>query len=202
MAPHNTTVRRTPSWKVRPVTLSSPATETNEPIYLDGGSDCNAARRCIGGTGAADDDAALVQRYAADSIVLDELIIGFPLNAADRRYVLKDAARNVRSSPDFAVRADAYARETLADAKCYPARVGGLRESLRFLAATQPAENRQNQASCPLAASKRRINSSNFTTEHSALKGLRTVASPRSTRSSAQPPFWAATSLCHDGCCQ
>jgi hypothetical protein len=94
-----------------------------------------------GSAGAADDDATLVQRYAADSIVLDELIIGYPLNAADRRYVVKDAARNVRSSRDFAVRADAYARETLADAKRYPGRVGGMRESLRFLAATEPADN-------------------------------------------------------------
>ncbi len=98
-----------------------------------------------GSAGASGDDATLVQRYAADSIVLDELIIGYPLNAADRRYVLRDAARNVRSSRDFAVRADAYARETLADAKRDPARVGGLRESLRFLAATQPAENRWGQ---------------------------------------------------------
>ena len=98
-----------------------------------------------GSAGGADDDATLVQRYAADSIVLDELIIGYPLNAADRRYVLKDAAANVRSSRDNAVRAEAYVRETLADAKRDPARVGGLRESLRFLAATQPAENRWGQ---------------------------------------------------------
>ena len=98
-----------------------------------------------GSAGASGDDATLVQRYAADSIVLDELIIGHPLNAADRRYVLKDAAANVRSSRDNAVRAEAYVRETLADAKRDPARVGGLRESLRFLAATQPAENRWGQ---------------------------------------------------------
>ena len=90
---------------------------------------------------AADDDVTFIQRYAADSIVYDEMIIGYPLNAADRRYVLKDAARNVRLRRDDAFRGDAFVRQTLAEAKRYPARVGGMRESLRFLAATEPADN-------------------------------------------------------------
>jgi hypothetical protein len=90
---------------------------------------------------AADGDAALAQRIAADWNAYDALIIGYPLSAAEQQQTVKGVAARLGAHRDGTLRADANIRKVLANARRYPAQVGGIRESLRFFVATRPARN-------------------------------------------------------------
>jgi hypothetical protein len=100
-----------------------------------------AAASALGCVNAADDDAALAQRIGADWNAYDALIIGHPLSTTEQQQTLKAAAARLASNRDDALRADSNISRALANAKRYPARAGGTRESLRYLAAAQPAND-------------------------------------------------------------